>query len=412
MAFNGEIYEIMSWLPAKPLYKLTTIAKSSMEFLSETPFVEKQCRNSSSRTEESLIIQEDSSLRERVKNLKFCFLHENRSYNGIPKKSIKFLARKGRIIASSNGLVLCRTIDSNKPTELFLCNPVTRTWLPIKLPSKKLAKFFRENGVIKVVFLCGNFFGVPKKFPLDYTLLFFTLHDDDDWNSGYDVFLFEEGGWIRVQENLRFEGGGDLSFDEQVCCKDGLYFLSESLSPYVFHYDVKNGTSRTLPLPLEKHREGGENEGSNLGYFRLFGWEKKEGDVWFESICLVKCLDMVITIWVLENNTGHTGHTGTTTTKEKKTSSWSRVFTIHMEDDLGIKKSTWTNSFTILGKDLIFANSDGLIFRYCLQGKNRGNLDMICNYGYSCSTKLRFNSFSTTLRPCLKNLIKKPFKIK
>ncbi|XP_021734910.1 uncharacterized protein LOC110701585 [Chenopodium quinoa] len=376
MSFNEEMYEIMSWLSTKPLYRLLTMAKSTLEYLSETHFAKKQSHNSCMKAEESLIIQEDSSLRERVQKLRVCFLPENRSYNDVPKDFIMFLVEKGRILASNNGLFLCRTIDSSVPTELFLCNPSTRTWLPLKLPSEELAKIFQDNGELKVALVCGNVFGKKSEnFPLDCTLLLFNEHDLEDWNSGYDVYMLEEGEWILISENIKTKGG-DLEFDYQVCCEDGLYILAEGCSPHVFHYDVENRTSRDIALP-EYNEEFGYLD---IGCFRVFGWERKEGNSWFDSICLVKCFDNLITIWVLEHNT--------TLSKEKKSSSWRWLSNIHIEDDLCIEDSRWTDSFTILEKQLIFADLDGNIYRYYLEGKDYGNLDKIYEYGYSSSLKL------------------------
>ncbi|XP_021773275.1 uncharacterized protein LOC110737213 [Chenopodium quinoa] len=373
------------------------MAKSSLEYLSETHFAKKQSHNSCMKAEESLIIQEDSSLRERVQKLRICFLPENHSYNGVPKDSIMFLAKKGRILASNNGLILCRTIDSSEPTELFLCNPSTRTWLPLKLPSEELAKRLQDNGELKVALVCGNVFGKKStNFPLDYTLLLFNESDLENWGSGYDVYMLEEGEWILIDKNIDTKKG-ELKFDYQACCEDGLYILSEGCSPHVFHYDVENRTPRDIALP-ENH------EGYlDICCFRVFGWERKEGHSWFDSICLVKCFDKLITIWVLEHKA--------TSSKEKKSSSWRWLSSIHIEDDLCIEDSRWTNNFTILEKHLIFADLDGNIYRYYLVGKNYGKLDKIYEYGHSSSLKLRFNSFSTTLRPC--SIVgQKPIKIR
>lgn len=357
--------------------------------------MEKQTRNSCIKSEESLIIQEDSCLRVKVEKLQICFLPENRSCNGIPKESIKFLANKGRVLASSNGLLLCRTVDPDKPTELFLCNPTTRTWVPIKLPSKKLAKSFQHNGDLKIAFLCGNPSGEKNsKFPLDCTLMFFTSHNLEDWNSGYDVYMLDnqEAKWILKQENLP-TGNGNLSFDDQVFCKDGLYILSVSgfCSAHVFHYDIEQGTSRFLAMPPVC--EAYENFGLYNCKFSLFGWERKEQNCWFESICLVKYFNGLITIWVLEDKMVQ-GKT--------RSSSWQLLLSIHIVEDLGFKDpSTWTNSFTILGKNLIFGDSEGYIYRYCLEGENYGKLDLICEYGHNSSLRLRFNSYCPSLRPCL-----------
>lgn len=88
MSFNGELFEIMSWLPVKTLHRLSTMTKICKYILSEPYFTEKQCQNSCSKIDECLIIEEDSGLNTKVRELQFSFLSKPQSYNGIPKNPL------------------------------------------------------------------------------------------------------------------------------------------------------------------------------------------------------------------------------------------------------------------------------------------------------------------------------------
>ena len=404
------MFEIFSWLPVKLLYKLSVL-KEIRSFLSEDSFVEKQCYNSSTKTAESLIIQNDSCL--RIKDtLHICFLFKDHTNNGVPIDSLKFITEKGRVLASSNGLILCRTINSQEPTKLFLCNPVSKTWLPITLPNNELAEACKNDTDVNIVFICGsiNFSTKKNKFPLDYTLLVFEVVVNDleyCWNNKYNVYMLEEGDWVLKTKKL-ITGGRQLDFDNYVCFNGGLYFMSISNScyraeslyyyPYIVYYNMKNEASSMISLPHEAR----ENFNFSDCYFRIFGWERLSGNSWFFSLCLVKYLNMEINIWVMDEGDATDG---------EKLCSWRWLLKLNIKEDLGLKDALrWTNSFTVVDKQFIFSDSNGYIYQYQLEGINLGKLKKINKYKNSCY-KLRFNSYSTTLRPCSKNLIESSLKI-
>ena len=71
---------------------------------------------------------------------------------GLPRKSKQFLA-KVRILASSNGLILCQSMSLEGQSELCICNPITQTWLPIPTPTTLVEDHYVN---INVFFKCIN----------------------------------------------------------------------------------------------------------------------------------------------------------------------------------------------------------------------------------------------------------------
>ncbi|KAL2227855.1 UNVERIFIED_CONTAM: hypothetical protein Sindi_2144200 [Sesamum indicum] len=124
MAFNGELFDIFSWLPAKSLYRLSSVCKSSKELLSDDLFIRKQFKNMQLVSDGDFFIYPQIFQRYWKGKLEFHALSSKNSSSNLPPESLDFLANQASIIASSNSLVFCRNIrDDENP--LFLFNPTT-----------------------------------------------------------------------------------------------------------------------------------------------------------------------------------------------------------------------------------------------------------------------------------------------
>ncbi|XP_074293831.1 uncharacterized protein LOC141621000 [Silene latifolia] len=401
MAFNGELYEIFSWLPPKLLYKLSRKSKPCSEFLSESRFVEKQCRNSEIKSVEYILTQDDSSLHSKAQYLKLCTLGDPdhasnaRLSSYIPSEELNDLKNHSRVIASSNGLLLCQTYNFQKPMKFFLCNPATRSIVYIKPPSEDI-----DTSIDSMIFICGkNYSEKPSKFPMDFTLLLFY---NPSWSNNQNVYVLQDGNWELKKENL-FIGPGNVDFQNPVHCTDGLYLLSDAkrtenncgtIPYYLLHYDIQHGTSRILPLPNEA-----QDDDINHTSISIFGWEKSDMDhSSFRSICLVKIkYSEIISIWT--HDIGHMD-------REKLIWRETSMMNKSREHDLGIEGFVpWRPSFAIIEKKLIMA-AGGHVYSYCLEDMNMlRKAKRVSNINGYSTGPFRFYSYSSTLRPCNKDII-------
>ncbi|KAK9735813.1 hypothetical protein RND81_04G230000 [Saponaria officinalis] len=403
MAFNGEIYEIFSWLPPKLLYQLSSTSKPCSEFLSEFGFVEKQCRNSLIKPEEYVLIQDDFKLHGTPEYLQLCALDDKTpsSSNSISR----VLKENDRVIASSNGLLLCITADHTKVTRLFLCNPTTKDLTYIELPSEEIIEGKNINlNIAWMNFICGKNYGDKNsKFPLDYTILLFNTYT---WSNYRDVYVIDgDDNWVLKMEDL-YIGPGNVDFQRPVHGIDGIYFLSDagfmernknnrSITPYyVLHYDIQHGTSKILGLPDEVQNI------KDLNHIKIgiFGWEKSNVDPsCFRSIYLVKVeFSEIISIWTLDLGL-----------KDRTEASWkeSLVMNKSIIHDLGIKDSIpWLPSFAIIEKNLIIG-AEEYIYSYSLD-KKVSNLRRISKIKDTLGAPIKFDGYSSTLRPCNKDTIR------
>ncbi|KAI9123743.1 hypothetical protein K1719_005043 [Acacia pycnantha] len=129
MDIHDIVLEIFSWLPTKSIYKFKCVNKlcNNISSRGETYFTQKQSQNALLRDDSCFFLQPKWI----QKQTQFHHLSSNNTTSGASHGFFQFLEDNPSldIIASSNGLILGR---SN--TELFICNPITQSYLPISTP--------------------------------------------------------------------------------------------------------------------------------------------------------------------------------------------------------------------------------------------------------------------------------------
>ncbi|KAL2228878.1 F-box protein At5g49610-like [Sesamum indicum] len=377
MAFNGELFDIFSWLPAKSLYRLSSVCKSSKELLSDDFFIRKQFKNMQLVSDRDFFIYPDIFQRYRIGNLEFHALSSKNSNSSLPLESLNFLANHGNIIASSNGLLCCRNIgDDENP--LFLFNPTTWSYLPIPLPDERST--FR---LLNIVFVCEK----DEDSKDDFLLL--TLFSPDEWGEKFHSKIYspEERTW---RDGGRVDvGQRDMNFEHMVKQNGVVYMVSNCFNyfakgsrffwPYIVAYDIKNSNSRFLKIPK------GARKGVWDSMLRIFKWGNHPNNSEFNSICLVKLLKNTFTVWVL--------------VRTRSSYYWKRVFRMRVKAmALALSKIDHlrVEGFAVFnGSFLIFATERKVYSFNLIDGEEA---EEVC--GHQFGNYVRFASFSSTLRPC------------
>ncbi|CAK9135130.1 unnamed protein product [Ilex paraguariensis] len=372
MAFNGELFNIFSWLPAKSIIKFTSLCQSSNKLLSEDFFIKEQCKNMALKDDLSFSIQPNSCQRYKDKVEFHTLSYDDSSSTVVPYKSLHFLSNAGRVLASSNGLLCCRNIIDNQ-TGLFICNPTTKTWFSIPAPEGlKL-----QDSDFKIVFECKNDLG---KFPDDYLLM--VLLDTYEWSSNFlcKIYSPKEGTW---RENGTINAGARSILSETPVYHNGVvYFISDCFSylsknspfywPYIVSYDTQTFVSSFMKIPKDARR-GLHDPACRLCIFR---WGSAE-------ICLVKQLKSVFSMWVLT---------------DQSSSSWKRVLKMRVRAMGVTERDPKVAGFTVLnGHSLVFATEEK-VYKYRLSGGRSERAEEICRH--ECGRNVFFNAYSNALRPC------------
>ncbi|XP_057423744.1 uncharacterized protein LOC130717515 [Lotus japonicus] len=199
---EDELFQIFSWLPAKSLCKFKSVCGWTLNFSKETYFCMKNAQNMLVQ-DTGFFIQQDNGQRFSGRIESHSFNAEELLCSGVPQDFLSLLAKSGKIISSSNGLALCRSASRESEVELFVCNPVTKTWLPIATPAS-----VRESpdADVDVVFQCMN----DNLDVDDYRI---TLIDSPlEWSSYRDLKVYspKKGVWEAMEKSF-FIGSRNMS---------------------------------------------------------------------------------------------------------------------------------------------------------------------------------------------------------
>ncbi|KAL0426693.1 UNVERIFIED_CONTAM: hypothetical protein Slati_2844100 [Sesamum latifolium] len=378
MAFNGELFDIFSWLPAKSLYRFSSVCKSSRELLSDDLFITKQFKNMQLVPDRDFFIYPDIVQRYRNGDLESHALSSKNSGSRPPPESLDFLANRGNVITSSNGLLCCRNIGEDE-NPLFLFNPTTRSYLPIPRPDERLTP---DRG-IPIVFACEK--DEDSGDGDDFLLL--ALCIPDEWGEKFHskIYSSEERTW---KDKGRVDlGQRDMNFGHAVKLNGAVYMVSDSSNylakqssffwPYILAYDVKTSSSKFLKIPK------GARKGVHDSALCIFEWADHPN-----TMCLVKLLKNVFTVWVL--------------IRTSSSYYWKRVFRMRVKAmalALSHTDHLRVDGFAVVnGSSLIFATGQKVYSYNLKDGNNKGAAEEVC--GHRCQDDVRFASFSSTLRPC------------
>ncbi|KAI9118726.1 hypothetical protein K1719_010171 [Acacia pycnantha] len=366
--------EIFSWLPAKSIYKFKCVNKFCKNVCSpgETYFIQKQSQNALLRDDSCFFLQPNWI----QKQTQFHDLSSNNTTSGASHGFFQFLEDNPDvdIIASSNDLILGR---SN--TELFICNPVTQSYLPIPTPDYLET---HPGAAIRVVLHCN------VEDSKDFMLYLFE--SQDEWASPYldlKFYSVKESMWNSVEASF-FQGGRRLRFDQHIYYRKALHFISDCypylikqspyFRPYIMAYTVEDGRSRMIRIPKEA-RSGSHDLTCQIGIYK---WGKPTSS--YESICLVRLRKNVFTIWVLT---------------DYEIAKWRRIVKFRVKA-MGVKEDPVivTGFIVVNGDRLIFA-TDMKIYGYGLWQENFMKLEEICEHGIGLNATI-ITPYSYTLRHC------------
>ncbi|KAL1347984.1 hypothetical protein HN51_023996 [Arachis hypogaea] len=391
---EDELLHIFSFLPTKSICKFQSLCKSLHDKLRGARFRMNHAQNMSLKNDTYIFIQPRIFFNNFDKDELFHLLpppplssptgEELNFHEQLPKNFLQFL-KKVKILASSNGLILCQS-NSNK--ELCLCNPITQTWLPITTPSTMPENPFHEANVF---FKCMNNKGL--EYLDDYLII--LIEGTPEWGQHVIIKLYssKEGVW-RKMENDFFVGPMNMRLNNSVYLQKKLFLISNSpsvfkkgshyLPLYIMAYDFAvGGESTTVNLP-EDTLEASLDWNCDL---RIFEWGKEKS--LDHSLCLVRYIKGSFTIWILIDS---------------KSSKWKRILEVKVEE-IGLKEENPNvQEFRIVnGNCLVFVTGRKVYGYYCFNDQSCWELKEICEHKWD-NIRINLIPYSPTLRSCGSNM--------
>jgi hypothetical protein len=210
-------FEIFSRLPAKSICKFKSTCDS--KFFEEITFKTKQAHNLLRRDDTCFFIQPEQIRQRYEKRVELHSLSKEQQSSGIPNNVLTFLSNSACVLASSNGLVLCHTIN-NHQLDLFVCNPITKSWSFIPTPKSLQTCYNFAN--INLMLDCSR--GSLD----DYSVFLFENTKEFSPTSYIcNVYHGKEGVW-ETMERCFFPGGRNMKFDMPVFHNGAVHFISDS----------------------------------------------------------------------------------------------------------------------------------------------------------------------------------------
>ncbi|CAK8567130.1 unnamed protein product [Lathyrus sativus] len=368
-------YEIFSWLPAKTICKFKLTCSLFSQFLEESHFKRKQSCNLLGKSDTCFFLQHDQISQRYQKRIELHHLSKQH-FSGVPNNVMTFLSNSTCVVASSNGLLLCYTIDD--PVELFIFNPITKScfFIPTLESLRNNPRFSNINLMLN----CSH--GSCD----DYLIFYFE--NTMEWSpTSYvcNIYHGKEGVWKTMANNF-FCGGRNMKFDMPVVHNESLHFISDCSNyfarsspfykPYIMSYNFEKGTSTMIKLPREAIK--GFHVDCNMG---IFNWGKVTESN--NSICLVKSRKSVFTIWYL---------------KDYKSCSWRKILRVRVKA-LGLEeKDARVTGFTVMNGNILVFSTEHKIYS-C--GLDEETFMMVAEIGsHNCGSCPQFISYSNTLRSC------------
>ncbi|ESW35793.1 hypothetical protein PHAVU_001G265100 [Phaseolus vulgaris] len=371
---SSEIFPICTYLPAKSLYRFKAVNKGFCNLPEEGFFLVNHVHNSLKRDDTCFFLQLERPCNEDIR------LHPLPSQpgSGVSDEVLQFLSKSSQIVASIKGLILCRATDKT-PTEFYICNPATKSQLPISLPTHDEENLNARAHVMIMLLECYDEFD-------DYMVVHFET--PTDWSSDYACKILKprEGSWKTMEKGF-CAGGRNMKFNMPVHDNGVIHFISDCGSyitkgspyfePYIMSYNLKNGTSTMLKLSKPARKSSTDKKCD----MSIFNWGKVS--MASSSICLVRLKRSTFKVWIL---------------KDYKTSKWRRIVKIKTKE-MGLKEKYPTiTGFTVMNGELLIFATEKYIYSYGLTGENYMKIKEICENKYKYYVS--FISYMDTLRPC------------
>ncbi|KAH1151682.1 hypothetical protein GYH30_045263 [Glycine max] len=386
-----QLFEVFSCLPAKAIHRFKCTSKTLAKLLEEPCFASKQAQNSMKKDDTCFFLQQETPHYNEKVEVELHPLPGNQLSSGVSHDVLRFLSNSTRVLASTKGLILCNHATSHTPIELFICNPSTKTWLPIPTPKEVQKRYDAADPTM--LLLESSYDGCDD----DYMVFHLELESTTDWSSNYACKIFKpkEGSW-KTMETSFFVGGRNMKFNMPVCCNRAIHFISDCgpyltkrscfFNPYVMSYNLESGTSTMLRVPKDARR-GSHDSSCDM---RIFIWGKAYTAQC--SICLVRLRKSVFTVWILT---------------DYEPSRWLRILKVRTKG-MGLREENpKITGFAVMNGDLLVFATETRVYSYGLTEENYMRVEEICQHRFQ--SNVCFTSYLDTLRFCGRGAESVPF---
>ncbi|KAJ0964086.1 hypothetical protein J5N97_029208 [Dioscorea zingiberensis] len=353
------LLEILSWLPAKTIRRLTFLRKDLSHLY--TDHLLQRLQTQRVRTTSSGFFLQGYHLFPCKE-----FFFDNSS--GVPTESLEFIFKNSKnIVASSGGLIVFENNGNNKSLQGDFCvfNPVLQTFAPIFYPPDILLDI-PHIGAICMSSDDGEEYEmilVTTKWDMWKTILECRRYSSRDMSWEYLKTIDDSG-----QRNINLENPIFVNGSVYWASDTGSYM--RNVDSYILAFDVEKRSSELVPLPKEVR-----NMEADSYTIQIAPWV--DG-----ALCLIQYIKLKgMVIWVMESPPSQI--------------SWRKIHEVDMMTLGLINEQQSVGSYIVINSELLVFTIEDWVYSYCLKD---GHVNQLGEYNLSRYPKLR--PYANTFHPC------------
>ncbi|XP_074287144.1 F-box protein At5g49610-like isoform X2 [Silene latifolia] len=240
---NNDIpFDVLSRLPADKLLQLKRVSKQWQNFITDPDFQRIQMNISPPISISGYFFQERYEYSE-VDVDKLCYIPLAVQKTKIYQNVLDFLPEKVTILASSNGLICCRSCNPSADPFLYVCNPANKEFVKLKWDN------FQRRDQIAFSFEPHSTSLINAARDYKLVKVFETvdlIEGKEELFFGFGIYDWEKKKWVKSKELCQSEDS--LCSNKRVILKGILYCLTDGFELVTF--DIDNELSFMISLPL------------------------------------------------------------------------------------------------------------------------------------------------------------------
>ncbi|MCL7044066.1 hypothetical protein MKW94_026589 [Papaver nudicaule] len=273
---NGDLcFEVLSRLQTKSLLELKLVSKQWGQLFSDLSFMQLHSQRATPIISGFFFQGRFQCCDDDIEDISYVPVDRGQIIV-IRKNVLDFLPEKVVVMASSNGLICCRSCNTNKSfSAIYVCNPSSRQWV-------KLDWSREDRGIGLALVPSGS---SPEfrlvnlhRMPIEY-----QNNDTLDYIYSFDIYSTRTGKW-KTSEDMclcKYNPAKNLG----IYVSGILYWLTDGDG--ILAFDVENEKSHLIKLPVHRNPFKEAPEGC-IGEF--------DGQLYYITI-----KDTGMQVWILEN---------------------------------------------------------------------------------------------------------------
>ncbi|KAK7251122.1 hypothetical protein RIF29_34049 [Crotalaria pallida] len=240
------LFDVLSWVPVKPLLGLKGISREWRNIISSRPFIKAQLRNADLVLTGFILQGKFMWFKDDTKIVTYIPVDTATTEAKVHEKVFNFLPEDVVVLASCQGLVCCRSCFPSSEPAIYVCNPANRQWIKLEWPD------YDRNESIGLAFdfdPSTDYFDIPVNFKLVRVKQVDISEEDDEEENlhlEFELYSSETRAWRKLNEICNTSK--NLIKNKGIYIGGVLHWLTDG--DQVLTFDVEKEFSWLISVPV------------------------------------------------------------------------------------------------------------------------------------------------------------------